>query len=155
VDEQISRFLGERVEETMNDPGLEFDRFESGDEMVAAGIGGGERYVTPLFGQAAVDGGVDLALGDAGPVEAVGKRGEAGFGAVEVEELEGLALACWGGSFHETETEGSRSFLKKRTKKLLLMASSGRLKLAKLVPPVTDKSFLVLFFKKELLPCFS
>jgi hypothetical protein len=40
----------------------------------------------------------------------------------------------------------SSSFLKKRTKKLLTVARSLR------VPPETDKSFLVLFFKKELLP---
>jgi hypothetical protein len=80
--------------------------------------------------------------------------------------MERLSLAHGGGNPHghdcpckvrheRQSKKGSRSFLKKRTKKLLLMASSGRLKLAKLVPPVTDKSFLVLFFKKELLPCFS
>jgi hypothetical protein len=44
------------------------------------------------------------------------------------------------------------SFLKKRSKKLLLIASSTRSKWANPVLPVTDKSFLVLFFKKELLP---
>jgi hypothetical protein len=44
--------------------------------------------------------------------------------------------------------------LKKRSKKLLLIASSGRSKWANQLPPVTDKSFLVLFFKKELLPSF-
>jgi hypothetical protein len=41
--------------------------------------------------------------------------------------------------------------LKKSTKKLLLTASGGRAKSANRVPPETDKSFLVLFFKKELL----
>jgi hypothetical protein len=45
----------------------------------------------------------------------------------------------------------SASFLKKRSKKLLLIASCRRCKRANQVPPVTDKSFLVLFFKKELL----
>ncbi len=48
--------------------------------------------------------------------------------------------------------EGS-SFLKKRSKKLLLHAASLRSKLAKAVLPARDKSFLVLFFKKELLSC--
>jgi hypothetical protein len=48
--------------------------------------------------------------------------------------------------------EGSSSFLKKRTKNLLLNAASGRGKLATLVVHAMGKSFLVLFFKKELLP---
>jgi hypothetical protein len=47
--------------------------------------------------------------------------------------------------------KGSSSFLKKGTKKLLLIAAGPRLKSATRVLPVTDKSFLVLFFKKELL----
>jgi hypothetical protein len=41
--------------------------------------------------------------------------------------------------------------LKKRSKKLLLIAPGGRFKGANQVLPGTDKSFLVLFFKKELL----
>jgi hypothetical protein len=44
--------------------------------------------------------------------------------------------------------QGSCSFLKKRTKKLLFP------RLVRLARNQTDKSFLVLFFKKELLPCF-
>jgi hypothetical protein len=47
--------------------------------------------------------------------------------------------------------EGSSSFLKKRTKKLLsITPSMGATRLASLLR-VTNKSFLVLFFKKELL----
>jgi len=41
--------------------------------------------------------------------------------------------------------------LKKRSKKLLLLAAGGWAKWATPVPIVTDKIFLVLFFKKELL----
>jgi hypothetical protein len=41
--------------------------------------------------------------------------------------------------------------LKKRSKKLLQIASSGRAKVADLVLSAMGKSFLVLFFKKELL----
>jgi hypothetical protein len=44
--------------------------------------------------------------------------------------------------------EGSSSFLKKRTKKLLFVGSrASRIRRG-------SKSFLVLFFKKELLPSF-
>jgi hypothetical protein len=50
--------------------------------------------------------------------------------------------------------EGRSSFLKKRSKKLLLMARR-RVALARNpVRPPADKSFLVLFFKKEHLPSF-
>jgi hypothetical protein len=42
--------------------------------------------------------------------------------------------------------------LKKRNKKLLLFAPSRRFKWANQVLPLIGKSFLVLFFKKELLP---
>jgi hypothetical protein len=46
--------------------------------------------------------------------------------------------------------EGSSSFLKKRTKKLLFSSvSTGRIRRAN----QWSKSFLVLFFKKELLSC--
>jgi len=45
--------------------------------------------------------------------------------------------------------QGSSSFLKKRTKKLLLCWLTRQ---ATLVRTVERKSFLVLFFKKELLP---
>jgi hypothetical protein len=48
--------------------------------------------------------------------------------------------------------KGSISFLKKRNKKLLLFAASRRFTWANQVLPLIDKSFLVLFFKKELLP---
>jgi hypothetical protein len=48
----------------------------------------------------------------------------------------------------------SPSFLKKRSKKLLSIASSRRFKRANPVVPVMSKSFLVLFFKKELLAFF-
>jgi hypothetical protein len=41
--------------------------------------------------------------------------------------------------------------LKKRSKKLLLIAANMQVKWAKLMVPLIDKSFLVLFFKKELL----
>jgi hypothetical protein len=50
--------------------------------------------------------------------------------------------------------EGSTSFLKKRSKKLLLMAASIVFKVATWVMPAKGKSFLVLFFKKELLSYF-
>jgi hypothetical protein len=46
----------------------------------------------------------------------------------------------------------STSFLKKRSKKLLLIAAGFRFKRANSVLHATDKSFLLLFFKKELLP---
>jgi hypothetical protein len=42
------------------------------------------------------------------------------------------------------------SFLKKRTKKLLLLAPRFQPTQGALVLPVTDKSFLLLFFKKEV-----
>jgi hypothetical protein len=49
--------------------------------------------------------------------------------------------------------KASSSFLKKRTKKLLSV--SGGISLAHLNPrrPARNKSFLFLFFKKEILPC--
>jgi len=43
------------------------------------------------------------------------------------------------------------SLLKKRSKKLLQIASSERFQWANRVPLLMSKSFLVLFFKKELL----
>jgi hypothetical protein len=49
--------------------------------------------------------------------------------------------------------QGSISFLKKRNKKLLNVACSIGARYVASVLPVTDKSFLVLFFKKELLSC--
>jgi hypothetical protein len=51
--------------------------------------------------------------------------------------------------FGEGHKEISSSFLKKRSKKLLLNASNMRVKWAKGVPTAIDKSFLLLFFKKE------
>jgi hypothetical protein len=50
------------------------------------------------------------------------------------------------------ERTESSSFLKKRTKKLLLVARSCRAHHVETVVSATDKSSLVLFFKKELLP---
>src|SRR5271163_4136743 len=47
--------------------------------------------------------------------------------------------------------KGRTSFLKKRSKKLLSIARSFRSKWVNSVPHETDKSFLVLFFKKERL----
>jgi hypothetical protein len=50
--------------------------------------------------------------------------------------------------------EGRPSFLTKRSKNLLPNAANIRCKTANQAPPASDKSFLVLFFKKELLPVF-
>ncbi|HTZ71796.1 MAG TPA: hypothetical protein VMB71_14160 [Acetobacteraceae bacterium] len=47
--------------------------------------------------------------------------------------------------------EGSISFLKKRNKKLLTLAPGSGAKWVASALAATDKSFLVLFFKKELL----
>jgi hypothetical protein len=60
-----------------------------------------------------------------------------------------LAISVRG--LHGKEGKASSSFLKKRTKKLLLIASSVQSKRANMLPPAIDKSFLVLSFKKELL----
>jgi hypothetical protein len=48
--------------------------------------------------------------------------------------------------------EGSSSFLKKRTKKLLNVARGRSASHAASVMHQMSKSFLVLFFEKELLP---
>jgi hypothetical protein len=48
------------------------------------------------------------------------------------------------------EMKGRTPFLKKRSKKLLPMGIRGPIQNGPRAP--TDKSFLVLFFKKELLP---
>jgi hypothetical protein len=45
--------------------------------------------------------------------------------------------------------EGRTSFLKKRSKKLLPIASGNLLNAAARTPAAMDKSFLLLFFKKE------
>jgi pimeloyl-ACP methyl ester carboxylesterase len=50
--------------------------------------------------------------------------------------------------------KGSSSFLKKRTKKLLQIAACAAFNTDARVLPDMNKSFLVLFFKKELLPFF-
>jgi hypothetical protein len=47
--------------------------------------------------------------------------------------------------------EASSSFLKKRTKKLLSVAFSFEAMRESRMAPETNESFLVLFFKKELL----
>jgi hypothetical protein len=52
-------------------------------------------------------------------------------------------------------TNRRTSFLKKRSKKLLLIAASRRFKWANQALPAIDKSFLVLSFKKELLACLA
>jgi len=48
----------------------------------------------------------------------------------------------------------SSSFLEIGTKKLLLTAAGISSKMANSLLPAIDKSFLVLLFKKELLPFF-
>jgi hypothetical protein len=48
--------------------------------------------------------------------------------------------------------KGSSSFLKKRTKKLSLVSGGSGAKSVARLARVINKSFLVLFFKKELLP---
>jgi len=56
----------------------------------------------------------------------------------------------------QTPHKGSkvrRSFLKKRTKKLLSVSDSTEFTRPKSVPVAMDKSFLLLFFKKEGLCC--
>jgi hypothetical protein len=54
----------------------------------------------------------------------------------------------------DTQKQGSISFLKKRNKKLLIILSLAALKKegSELRLRTRNKSFLVLFFKKELLP---
>jgi hypothetical protein len=47
--------------------------------------------------------------------------------------------------------QGRSSFLKKRSKKLLSIADGTEFEQANSVRSLTDKSFLVLFFKKEQL----
>jgi len=55
-------------------------------------------------------------------------------------------------AFSNKGQQGSSSFLKKRTKKLLLAAvRTGRIRRVNR----WRKSLLVLFFRKELLPCFA
>jgi hypothetical protein len=51
----------------------------------------------------------------------------------------------------KAKQESKASFLKKRSKKLLSVARSLRVKWEISMLPETDRSFLVLFFKKELL----
>jgi len=48
--------------------------------------------------------------------------------------------------------QGSISFLKKRNKKLLPVSCATEFTRLNSLSHATDKSFLVLFFKKELLP---
>jgi hypothetical protein len=48
--------------------------------------------------------------------------------------------------------EGSSSFLKKRTKKLLPLAGSTQFANPRRPLAASSKSFLLLFFKKEVLP---
>jgi hypothetical protein len=52
----------------------------------------------------------------------------------------------------KAKQQGSSSFLKKRTKKLLFVARCREVKRAVPMLGATDNSFLVLFFKKELRP---
>jgi len=48
--------------------------------------------------------------------------------------------------------QGSSSFLKKRTKKLLLLGGGTEAQFLARPSEASSKSFLVLFFKKEILP---
>jgi len=50
--------------------------------------------------------------------------------------------------------KASSSFLKKRTKKLLSVQNRSEFTRSNSVPQAMDKSFLLLFFKKEDLPRF-
>jgi len=50
--------------------------------------------------------------------------------------------------------KASSSFLKKRTKKLLSVQDRSEFTRSNSVPQAMDKSFLLLFFKKEDLPRF-
>jgi hypothetical protein len=52
---------------------------------------------------------------------------------------------------HGGEGKGSSSFLKKRTKKLLSVTGGTELAHLNGVPNAFSKSFLLLFFKKEVL----
>jgi hypothetical protein len=54
----------------------------------------------------------------------------------------------------QREAKGSSSFLKKRTKKLLFVARGSRVNQVPRMSPKKSKSFLFLFFKKEILPSF-
>jgi hypothetical protein len=51
--------------------------------------------------------------------------------------------------------ERSLLFLKKRSKKLLLMASGCRTQIGEFAEAVNSRSFLVTFSKKEHFPCFA
>jgi hypothetical protein len=55
----------------------------------------------------------------------------------------------------ERKRQESSSFLKKRTKKLLSVARRYVSNQAEVMATATGKSFLFLFFKKEILPCFA
>jgi hypothetical protein len=57
---------------------------------------------------------------------------------------------AWAQDAETVKKAGSSSFLKKRTKKLLLDCLTRQ---QRSVSTKQSKSFLVLFFKKELLPC--
>jgi hypothetical protein len=52
-------------------------------------------------------------------------------------------------SAHRSTTKESRSFLKKRTKKLLPVTVNARVSRPNVPPGASSKSFLLLFFKKE------
>jgi hypothetical protein len=62
----------------------------------------------------------------------------------------GRQLAPESGYRHENK--GRSSFLKKRSKKLLSIAFGRMARKGPRMKPETDKSFLLLFFKKEVLP---
>jgi hypothetical protein len=59
-------------------------------------------------------------------------------------------MAAWFCSRDTSAKQGSISFLKKRNKKLLPLLGKCNFTMAGIE---SNKSFLVLFFKKELLPC--
>jgi hypothetical protein len=54
-----------------------------------------------------------------------------------------------------TQAKESRSFLKKRTKKLSLVTASTRASRLNAMLDATSKRFLLLFFKKEETSCFA
>jgi hypothetical protein len=65
-----------------------------------------------------------------------------------------IFCAFRGQSTHWEGRKARRSFLKKRTKKLLSIRSVLETTISQSVAAPTDKSFLLLFFKKEALPFF-
>jgi hypothetical protein len=63
-----------------------------------------------------------------------------------------LSILVWAGVGYDKTVNSS--FLKKRSKKLLMRCPCPRSNLRGTADTSRNKSFLVLFFKKERLPCF-